>query len=75
MKIRTVLDGNAFYEIDEECLEREMYRQREDRRNEDKTPGDERENNSHINGKVDGSNSGNNNRINNSINNRSSYHR
>lgn len=22
MKIRTVLDGNAFYEIDEECLEK-----------------------------------------------------
>lgn len=27
MKTRTVLDGNAFYEIDEECLERMQLEQ------------------------------------------------
>lgn len=31
MRTRTVLDGNAFYEIDEECLEKQEEQNRKDK--------------------------------------------
>ncbi len=36
MKSHIVRDGNAFYEIDEECLRRRQREKAEERRNEDK---------------------------------------
>ena len=41
MRIRTILDGNAFYEIDEECMEKKNQKRSENEIKSDRTKKEE----------------------------------
>ena len=43
MRIRTVLDGNAFYDIDEDCLERRKKEQEKQKNEEQRRKGERRQ--------------------------------
>lgn len=44
MRIRTVLDGNAFYDIDEDCLEQRKKEQEKQKDEEQERNGERRQN-------------------------------